>query len=284
MKMVSLTANLLSLLNRILPVRATSSVRTNKHDLPLPSICHEELHASAINGRAVFVIGDVHGCLDEMKELIDKANRIETDPLFIFVGDLVNKGPYSLGVLRQVKEMKLNGNAFAVRGNHDESALRRFRNYKTDPVHEIPQRYEWIKDLREDDFNFLSDLPYTISIPSFNAIIVHGGILPGKPLEIQKLNDFTNMRNIIDTGDPFEKEGLVGYVNIDKGVPWVDMWPGPEHVYFGHDARRKLQLSEHATGLDTGCCYGGELTGVFINKGRQMLSVRSKQEFTFDDE
>ncbi|XP_045173326.1 bis(5'-nucleosyl)-tetraphosphatase PrpE [asymmetrical]-like [Mercenaria mercenaria] len=282
--MASLISNLLSLLIRAMPVRAMSSVRTNKHDLPLPSICHEDLPTSAVGGRAVFVIGDVHGCLDEMNGLIDKAKNIENDTMFVFVGDLVNKGPYSVGVLRRIREMRLNGNAFAVRGNHDESALRKFINYKTDPDYEIPEGYDWIKELMEQDFNFLSALPYTISIPSLNAIIVHGGIVPGKPLEMQKLNDLTNMRNIIDTGDAFENEGLIGYNKPDKGVPWVDMWPGPEHVYFGHDARRKLQLAQYATGLDTGCCYGEELTGVFINRGRQILSVKSRQKFSFDEE
>jgi hypothetical protein len=219
-----------------------------------------------------------------MCEMIDNAKRIENDPIFVFVGDLVNKGPDSVEVVRAIREMSLSCNAFAVRGNHDESALSQHRNFKLDPEYELSDKYQWIKGLNDDDIDFLNALPYTISIPCLNALVVHGGLVPGKPLDRQKLNDLTNMRNVIDAGDPFESEGLIGYNKCDKGVAWANMWPGPEHVYFGHDARRKLQLAQYATGLDTGCCYGEFLTGVFVNKSRQRLTVKSKQTFSFDEE
>lgn len=275
--MVSLVSNILSLF-----IKPEPFLRTNKFNLPLPSVCHAEILPSVIKDRAVFVIGDVHGCLDEVCELMDKARNVDIDTIFVLVGDLTNKGPYNVGVVRKLREM--GPGVYAVRGNHDESVLNQVRSYRGNPEYELPERYYWIKELNDDDIDYLSSLPYTISIPSLKAVVVHGGIVPGKPLELQKLNDLTNMRNIIDTGDVFESNGLVGYNKLDKGVAWIDMWPGPEHVYFGHDARRLLQRAAFATGLDTGCCYGGELTGVFINKCRQFLSVKSRQKFNFDEE
>lgn len=275
--MASLVANTLSLL-----VKPTRIVRRNKYNIALPNFCHIDISSSVICDRAVFVIGDVHGCLDEMCELMDKACSIEKNSLFILVGDLVNKGPYSVGVVRKLKEM--GSSVYAVRGNHDEGALREIESFTKDREYHIPERYNWIKDLNVEDVDFLSSLPYTISIPCLNTLIVHGGLVPGTPLEVQRLNDLTNMRNVIDTGDPFDSDGLIGYNKLDKGVAWIDMWPGPEHVYFGHDALRKLQRGSSATGLDTGCCYGGRLTGVFVNGCRQFLSVNSRQRNTFDDD
>lgn len=102
-------------------------------------------------------------------------------------------------------------------------------------------------------------MPYTISLPSYNSVIVHAGLLPDRNIDEQCVKDMYLMRNIVTTDDG----SLSGSDRSNEGVPWVDLWKKPIKVYFGHDAKRGLQKTEHAWGLDSGCVYGKRLLCLF---------------------
>ena len=63
-----------------------------------------------------------------------------------------------------------------------------------------------------------------------------------------------------------------------EGEPWASLWEGPQHIVFGHDAARGIQIYPFATGLDTGCCYGGELSCVILPEKRY-VSVKSHKMY-----
>ena len=150
-------------------------------------------------------------------------------------------------------------------------------------------KYEWAKELTDEQLNFLIQLPYTIrfNVTSNQTVIigrrsessmnlkskilklisfsctVHAGLVAGLPLEKHDPYDLVHMRNIVFE-DYYDGEGIKPVKSNAVGSPWAPNWPGPEHVYFGHNSKLGFQQCEHATGLDTGCVKGLFLTGIFI--------------------
>ena len=245
----------------------------------------------------IVIIGDIHGCYDEFKELLEKVHS-ETPSknpnkcLKILVGDLVNKGPDSAKVLKLCCK-KYPSSILAVRGNHDELVLSMHKKYK-EKKEKLEERNKWIEKLPSDYITYLSNLPYSIKIPSLNCIIVHAGVDPSleDPAVTTPLYTMTTMRNIVVMKKLNDAKGDDhSYLCTKKegeGAPWATFWPGPEHIYFGHDARRRLQDDhEFATGLDTGCVYGDRLSYVYIKGQRkgQIFSIKAKKvyEATSDD-
>lgn len=235
---------------------------------PIPTKPHLTLSEDDVAGKRIFVIGDVHGCYDHLLTLLHIAD-IDKDPnaLLIFVGDIINKGPKSLEVLNFVR----SSNSYSVMGNHERAAVRKLRLMKMNVGYEPKASKQWLHGLNGSDYEYLQELPYTISIPSLNAIIVHGGLLPGKPLEEHTQDEMLLMRNIIVKGNK-----LKATKHIRKGQLWGELWKGPRHVYFGHHALEGLQRYPYATGLDTGCVYHGSLTGVFLTGDKKLVSIKNE--------
>ncbi len=222
------------------------------------------------------IIGDVHGCVDELEELLERIYRNSRDTTVVLVGDLVNKGPKSAETVQLVRSKGL----YCVRGNHDQFILdARNRRGRFEGVKVLPERMLWIDNLDEADVFFLSELPYTISIPSFNVIVVHAGIVPGLPLSLQPHKAMISMRNLLpsQTGTAAFGERIASSSN-DAGCPWVDEWKGPGRVFFGHDAKRGFKKTRYAIGLDTGCCYGNKLTAILL-PSEELVSVGAKEVY-----
>lgn len=211
------------------------------------------------------VIGDVHGCIDEVGDLLRACGHTPDDRV-VFVGDLVAKGPDSRAVVSLAREL----GALAVRGNHDERLLRWWRAGATAEglAAMRPAHRRVAESLDAVDFQWLDSLPAWLRLPEENALVVHGGFVPGVPLEAQEIDFLLNLRSITPEGKPSKR--------IEDGRAWASLWSGPEHVYFGHDAVRGLQIHPFATGLDTGCVYGGRLTAMVLPE-RRLVSVPARK-------
>ncbi|MGD8825624.1 MAG: metallophosphoesterase [Myxococcales bacterium] len=214
------------------------------------------------------IVGDVHGCREELEDLLEHSGWDEQDQL-VAVGDLVAKGPDSLGVIRLMRRL----GARAVCGNHDQHCLRWWNAVRSgQPAPELRAAHQQVVgSLSEADWQWLADLPYYIELPEHDALVVHAGLLPDVPLQQQKPYDLMNMRSVLADGTASR--------NYDEGTPWATLWRGPRLVVFGHDAMRGLQRHPYAIGLDTGCVYGGWLTGLWL-PDRDLVSVPARATYT----
>lgn len=246
------------------------------------------MQSSKPTGRTILV-GDVHGCRQELEALLDKIHFSSGDRL-VFVGDVIARGPDSLGVLDVVRTT----GAILVRGNHEQrlldwkdgkgrepvapepiaspkprrrlapkraNAKRRFlEEPRTSSVIPLPPplgrlHRELAEALRPVDWSLLQNTPIRVDLESHGLTVVHAGILPGIPLDEQRPETMMRIRTV-----------RVDAVN----VLWGACFRGPPHVVFGHNAAPGLQLHPWATGLDTGCVYGGKLTALVLAAGQKI--------------
>lgn len=234
------------------------------------------------------LIGDVHGCLDELDELM---RMVGPGVGVIGVGDLMDRGPDSLGVVRRFRE---NG-WHSVMGNHDEKAVRWRRHEaifrqtgKENPMRRIPEerRKEW-ESLSEDDVNWLRQMPLHLD-PVRDWLVVHAGFEPGVSLDHQKPDKVVRVRYVdpvTGTMVPYKDGTLEQPPNT---VYWTERWNGPGNVVYGHAVHSKesprIDFSERGWtcfGIDTGCCFGGRLTGMLLkdDETHEFVQVQAKREY-----
>jgi hypothetical protein len=221
----------------------------------------------ATDARRTVLVGDVHGCLDELEALLRVVGADPTADDVILVGDLTAKGPDSRGVVQLCRERGFR----AVLGNHDAKVLSLAEPTGLEP-HPAPGTHQAVADsLTRADWDYLQALPLLLELPTQMAIVVHGGLVPGVALTAQPRKYLLNLRSLTPDGQPSTR--------VKDGVPWASRWTGPEHVIFGHDAVRGLQRHLHATGLDTGCVYGRRLTALVLPE-RRLVSVPAARTYS----
>ncbi|HEY3494530.1 MAG TPA: metallophosphoesterase family protein [Polyangiaceae bacterium] len=215
--------------------------------------------------RRTILVGDVHGCSAELQSLLDKVALASGDQL-VFVGDLVAKGPDSRGVLRLMREL----GARSVIGNHEERVLAGRAAERADrtPPRLDPTHRALLEELEDEEWAELEALPLGIELPEHELRIVHAGVVPGIPFAEQDPWLLTHIRSISEDGVPSSKWGPL----------WGARYTGPPHVVFGHNARKDPQLHPDATGLDTACVYGGELTALVLPEAARLPAPADRRD------
>ncbi len=131
--------------------------------------------------------------------------------------------------------------------------------------HLLPEQWAWVTKLSQHDVDWLQRLPYVLVCPF--GVVVHAGLQPSIPsLYDQDPGAMMHMRSV-RLSDGRWLEGGAGGEEEEEVAAWAGMWSGPQRVFFGHDAKRRLQRCKWALGLDTACVYGFQLTAAEVAGG-----------------
>jgi serine/threonine protein phosphatase 1 len=231
--------------------------------------------ARGIRGHRVYAVGDIHGRLDLLEELLDRiacdnAARRPARTTIVFLGDLIDRGPHSAEVIERLRHYRPpSGNTVFLRGNHEEILLRilggetsllpdwlKFggaecaRSYGVDPVElQCRDPAGALKLLRRaipnDHLRFLDSFADTASFGPY--LFVHAGVRPGVPLANQLSKDLRWIRS------PFlEDESDHGRI-----------------IVHGHTISDGIDVRQNRIGLDTGAYRTGVLTALGVERGEQ---------------
>ncbi|MCB9642673.1 MAG: metallophosphoesterase [Myxococcales bacterium] len=210
----------------------------------------------------ILFVGDLHGCLQPLETLLQQANFQPDRHRLICVGDTLNRGPDSLGVLRLLRSL----GASAVRGNHEESLLE---------ATQAPEYPDWF-----DPEDFCPDvmaaadrdewLEWIASWPLFieeqDWLVVHAGLHPHLAPEQTPAKFLTRVR-ICDALGRLPREWDGHLRNAPEGfAPWHHFYQGEKLVVYGHWARQGFHRTPKTLCLDGGCVHGRELIGWWHQK------------------
>ena len=229
------------------------------------------------------VIGDVHGCCDELEELLGELGyaRDAEGPFVhpdgrraIFVGDLVDRGPRIVDAVRLVKEMVDAGSALCVPGNHDMKLVRKLRGRDVQITHGLDRTLAELDQLSESERDeirdFLDGLVSHYVFDDGNLVVAHAGMKE----EMQgrgsgKVRDFALYGETTGETDEF---GLPVRWN------WAAEYRGRAIVVYGHTPVPEPEWLNRTIHIDTGCVFGGRLTALRYPE-QELVSVAARATY-----
>ncbi|HUJ14370.1 MAG TPA: polynucleotide kinase-phosphatase [Thermoanaerobaculia bacterium] len=255
------------------------------NDIDQSEIVREPLYNNRKHEHGPFdIIGDVHGCFDELVQLLQTLGyEVATDTPFarhplgrkaIFVGDLVDRGPMTPEVLELVMNMVEQGTALAVPGNHDTKLLRKLRGKDVRLTHGLAESIEQLEkrtpEFRERVATFIDSLVSHYVLDEGKLVVAHAGMKQ----EMQgrgsgKVREFALYG---ETTGETDEQGLPVRYN------WAADYRGRAMVVYGHTAVADAEWLNGTICIDTGCVFGGRLTALRYPE-KELVSVQARRMY-----
>ena len=230
-------------------------------------------------------IGDVHGCRAELESLLQQLGyRIERDAQgravgahhpdrrAIFVGDLVDRGPDTPGVLRLVMGMVAAGDALCVSGNHEAKLLRALRGRDVRVSHGLA---ESLRQLGEESEEFRAEVERFVDSLLSHYVLDGGGLVVSHAGLIEKYHGRSSgrVREFCLYG---QTTGETDEYGLPVRYPWAQDYRGRAVVLYGHTPVPTTEWVNNTLCLDTGCVFGGRLTALRYPE-REIVSVPAER-------
>lgn len=234
------------------------------------------------------IIGDIHGCFDELTELLEKLNyKIErkSDGHFeiqnpenrraIFLGDLTDRGNKSPDVLRLVMDMVKAQKAFCICGNHDEKLNKFLMGKNVNLNHGLDKTVQQLestsKEFRNEVKEFLNGLIAHYVLDDGKLVVAHGGL----PEEMHG-RAAAAVRAFCLFG---ETTGEIDEFGLPVRYNWAKNYKGKAMVVYGHTPIPEIEWLNNTLNIDTGCVFGGKLTALRYPE-KEIVSVEAKQVYS----
>lgn len=232
------------------------------------------------------IIGDVHGCFDELYNLLIKlgyiihqnSNYTVTHPAgrkVIFVGDLVDRGPKTPEVLRIVMDMVAAGMAFCVNGNHDDKLKRKLQGRDVTIAHGLAESLDQLAhesvEFKNKVITFLDGLISHYVFDDGKLAVAHAGLKEkyvgrGSP----RIRDFCMYG---------ESTGEIDAFGLPVRYPWAADYRGNTMIIYGHTPILTPEWQNNTINIDTGCVFGGKLTALRYPE-KELVQVEAAQIYS----
>ena len=224
------------------------------------------------------IIGDVHGCFDELVKLLDELGyAVDADAWTathpdgrraVFLGDLVDRGPNSPGVLRLVMGMVAAGQALCVPGNHENKLIRALKGRNVQVTHGLAETLEQLEreppEFRDEVATFLDGLVSHYLLDGGRLAVAHAGVK-----ERMQGRAAGAVREFALYG---ETTGETDEFGLPVRYPWAKDYRGSAVVVYGHTPVPEPVWVNKTICVDTGCVFGGRLTALRYPE-RDLVSV-----------
>lgn len=234
------------------------------------------------------IIGDVHGCAGELRTLLTTLGwqldhddhgravgaRHPEDRTAVFVGDLVDRGPDTPGVLRLVMGMVAAGHALCVSGNHEAKLVRALKGAKVQVRHGLAESLAQLEaepaEFRQAALAFMDGLISHYVLDDGRLVVAHAGLK-----EAYHGRSSGRVRSFALYGDT---TGETDEFGLPVRYPWAREYRGAAMVVYGHTPTPEPEWINNTICLDTGVVFGGALTALRY-PSRELVAVPAEQQW-----